>query len=638
MQIKSVIPIIHRSALALILGFAFMSPAQALDDETRKDVFFSLTRTPFDVKNLPTNTTIIDSQQIERVGIQNAGQLVDLIPGVNVQKSQGLGSIHAPKIRGFLNKQMVVYIDNRRVPRDVTGGVDLSQIPAESIDKIEVVRGAGSVLYGPDAEGGVIHIFTKQAKGYLPSVKASGLWGSYGTEIYTGEVGVKKERAEGYITVSRNKTDNFQRNNTFDNTSFNGNLGYDSGLFGKTMAYFSHTQSQIGLPGGTTIQIVEWDGEKERKPRNQFSKQNDVQNSFELEHAVNLFGKVDLTGRLANTDLQRDSMTTSTGPVTSRTRINRKSVYFQADAFFGTTLGFEYYKDSIRSPFSTINESNGYGLFLQQKVNWRDLTVIGGARYDVNQDWGESLNPRLTMIYQATPWLKFSGNIAQSYQTPTFADMTDFDNNFGVIPRVGTGPSISPEYAWHYDAGFEVNIPWNIDFKATAFRADIRDKLVFGASADGMRFTTINANKAFNQGVELELSHSINTWLWHAINYSYLQSEIKGNGISPHFIETSFVPNTRVNYSMVFTGHCGVGLANTVRYQQQQFTANNRTGDKLPDFYVWDSEIFYKWKDAKVSFAVKNLTEQRYAENGGFGTYFPQAGRTYYGGVTFTFM
>lgn len=632
--------------IALFSGVIFRTAsAQALEVEDKKDVFFSLTRTQFDASKLPTNTSVIDSEKIKTLGVQNAGQIVDLLPSVNTQKTSGLGSFHAPKIRGFLNKQIAVFVDNRRIPRDLTGNVDLSQIPAESIDKIEVVRGAGSVLYGPDAEGGVIHILTKKATGYLPSISANAQWGSYGAELYSAGIGTKKERAEGYITASRNKADNFQKNSTFDNTSVNGNLGYDAGTWGKTMFYFSHSQSQVGLPSGTTLQIAEWDGERERIPRSQFSRQHDTQNSFEAEHVVSLFEKVTLTGRLMNSDLLRESLSTSTGPVSSRSRVNRKSAYFQADSFFGLTGGFEYYRDEIRSPFSALPQSNGYGVFVQQTLDWRNLTTIAGVRFDNNTEWGDSTNPRLSLIYQAFPWLKFSGNIGHSFQSPTFADLTDFDSaTFAVLPRAQNAPALSPESTWHYDVGFEVIPHPTVVGKVTVFRADTRDRLVFGTSPDGTRSTTSNLQKAFNQGVEVEVSHTLTTWMTHAINYSYLQSEGKGQGFSDHFVELSFVPNNRINYLNDITLPFGFGLGNTVRFVQQQYTGNNRTGQKLPDYVTWDSEVSYKWKDIKLRFGVNNLLEQRYAENGssasafGPAVLFPQPCRTFWGGVSVSFL
>lgn len=617
--------------------FTFLPVSAA---ETKKDeVFITLTRTAMDVEKLPTNTTVITHEEIQKSGAQNAGQAIDNVVSIYVPKTGQLGSTHLPRIRGFLNKQIVVYVDNRRVPRDVTGSVDLSQIPAESIDRIEIVRGAGSVLYGPDAEGGVIHIITKQAKGYLPTLRVSVQGESFNGQLAQVDIGMKKERAEGYFTASRNKSDNFQENGAFDNTSFSGNFGYDSGALGKAMVYFSHSKSQVGLPGGTTIPVSQWNGEMERKPQNQFAKQNDQNNSVQLEHKVNILEKADLTTRLAATEILRERLSTSTGPVTARSRGNRNSFYLQGDLNFGLTAGFEYINEHIRSPFSAVPQTNGYGLFVQQNFTYKSLTVIPGVRHDVNTEWGNTTNPRLSLVFQAFKWLKVSGNVGSGFQAPTFADLSDFDGiTFAPIPRLPTAPALVPEKSWHYDIGAEAKPMENLSAKLTLYRADIFDRLRGGFTSDFSRFTTTNVQKAFNQGVEFELEHRLSNWLTHQMNYTYLQSEGKGEGFAAEFTEFSFVPRNRFNYLVRFFLPWSIEFGNTIKYVSEQFTGDGRTGTKLPDYWLWNIDLGWRWKEIELKMGINNLTERRYAEAGFTGTLNPHPGRTYWGSIAVKFL
>ena len=609
------------------------------------NAFITLTRTPIDEEKLPTNATVIRQQDIDRQGFQNAGQVVDYAASVYVQKTSQLGSVFAPKIRGFLNKQIAVFVDNRRIPRDVTGSVDLSQIPVEAIDRIEIVRGASSVLYGPDAEGGIIHIITKKAKGYLPTLSGSAIGGSDNTQLYRAQFGTKQGRAEGYATMSRNHSDNYQDNSAFDNVSFFANGGYDFGTWGKTQLYFSHSRSELGLPGGTTVPISEWNGDIERRAKTPFTKQTDQNESIELEHVVDVMDKVTLTGRLTATDLLRDQLDTSTGPVTDfgsgpeRSRVDQRTVYVQADTFFGFTAGFEYINEQMRSIFSAVPQTNEYGILFQQVLNLGSLTVIPGVRYDNNTEWGNTTNPRLSVVYQAAPWLKLSGNAGSAFQAPTFADLTDY-SNFDATPitRLSTAPTLSPEKSWQYDVGAEVRPMDGLDAKVTVFRADIRDRLAFVDDPAGNRSTTINIQKAFNQGVEVEVTHTVAKWFTQEFNYSYLQSEGKGDNFSPDFIELSFVPRNRFNYLSWFYLPGNVDLGSTLHYVGEQYTSKNRTGIKLPDYLTWDLEISYRWKAARLQMGVRNVLERRYAENGGFGVIYPQPGRTFWGGVSVQFL
>lgn len=631
---KSLLTTYHLPLTALLLLTAHYS---LLTAASNGETFISLTRTAIDSKQLPTNTTTISHEEIQKSGAQNAGQALDKTAHVTIQRYSGLGSSYNAKIRGFLDKQIAIFVDNRRVPRSVSGPINLSQIPAESIDRIEIIRGAGSVLYGPDAEGGVIHIITKKAKGYIPTIQVGAFKQSYNTQIYQVNVGTKKERAEGYFTASKNRSDNYQENSDYDNTSFSGNCGYDFGTAGKTMLYFSYSKNQVGLPSGTTVPISEWDGEIERIPRDFFSRLSDINSDFQVEHVAQIKNFATLTARAAVTEMLRENLLTSTGPVTDRSRINRRSAYIQGDTPFGFTAGFEYIQEIIRSPFSIVPQTNGYGFFFQQKLSIKDLTIIPGVRFDNNTEWGDTTNPRLSLVYKPADPLKISANVGSAFQSPTFADLTDYNSKGKAISRLASSPPLSPENSWHYDVGIEVSPYEALTTKITLYRADIRDRLVSRRLSDG-RYTTSNVQKGFNQGVEFEFDHALNRWFSQQFSYAYLQSEAKGDNFSSDFIELSYVPRNRIDYNAVFHLPFHVDFGHTFKYVGEQWTSENRRGMKLPDYFIWGMSINCEWKEIQLQFGVNNLLDSRYAERGGSGYAYPQPGRTFWGGMTVKFL
>ena len=238
-----------RRVSIFMLGVTILGAVSLRGAESEpKDMFITLTRTPLETEKLPSNVSIIKSEAIQKLSIQNAGDAVEYLASVDVPKNAGAGSSRLPKIRGFLNKQIAVYIDNRRVPPDVTGNVDLSIIPAEQIDRIEVLRGGASVLYGPNAEGGVIHIITKRAGGALPTASVSVTAKSFGTDIVRAEGGHKHERFEAYAAASRMRSDGYMQNSRFENQAYSGNAGYDFGRPGKTSVDFIVNRSEREVP------------------------------------------------------------------------------------------------------------------------------------------------------------------------------------------------------------------------------------------------------------------------------------------------------------------------------------------------------------------------------------------------------
>lgn len=614
-------------------------------DPPQEDAFITLTRTVLDSDKLPTNVTTLDHETIQKLSIQNAGDAIEYLAGIDVQKNSGLGSSRLPKIRGFLNKQVAIYIDNRRVPPDVTGNVDLSIISAEQIERIEVLRGGASVLYGPNAEGGIIHIITKRFKSSLPRASAGLTLKSFGTHILQAEASHKMDRLEAYITASRRHSDGFLHNSYFDNQSFGGNFAFDFGVPGKTSIDFTVNRNENGNPGGTPYRPDQFDGVQERTANNMVANQKDNLDSVSLEHVANLteigsHGPLTMTTRLSGTETTRKAQTSATSISTHV--INTRTAYVQFDFPFGFTMGYEYERTMLRSPFSQVGETNGWGVFFQENFNWKNLTVIPGVRYDQNTEWGNTTNPRISVIYQATPQFKLSANAGSAFQAPTFADFTDYDPVTGNSqPRTEPGPF--PEKSIHYDFGMEMQPSETLNLKATLFRADIKDRLVFQSS--GFGGTTKNLQDSFNQGVEVEITHSLGDILYQNLNYTYLDSEGKGTGIAPDFVALRFSPLHRLNYTLEKKiTPLDATLGSVVQYVSEQWTSNIRSGLKLPDYVVWNLYGAKKFGMFEFRVGSDNVLDRRYAQNAteGFAgftpdLYFPQPGRTYWGSVVVKF-
>ena len=629
------------SALALVLQSS--GPAGAEGEETPSNAFITLTRTALDPAELPANAAVITSKEIERSGVQNAGDALDNLVGINVQKNTSLGSTRLPKLRGFLNKQVAVYVDNRRVPPDVTGSVDLAQIPAEQIERIEVVRGAASVLYGPNAEGGVIHIITKRASGSLPRVSAETAFKSFGTSVLRGQGWHKSGRLEGLVTGSRTKSDGFMVNSRFENTSLGGNFGYDFARAGKTYVDFSVSRSENGTPGGTPFRPDQFDGQRERRPNDPTFSQKDNNDSVRVEHKAALAeiegqGNVSLTTRLSGSRSQRRAFRTS---ITTST-VESRGAFFQLDFPLGFTMGVEYDRTRVDSPFAKTPETNSWGVFFQENFSYKGLTVIPGVRYDRNTEWGDTTNPRIAVIYRLSDRLKFSASAGTAFQAPTFADMTDFDPVTGdATARTLPGPF--PEKSTQYEAGFEAAPIESVNVKFTAFRAVIKDRLAFQSA--GFGGTVKNLQKSVNQGVEGEISHQAGPFR-HDLNYAYLSSKGEGPGFSNEPIELRFAPAHRLNYLMnLSVSPWDAELGSSLQYVSQQWTGNNRAGLKLPDYAVWNLSASKKVGILELRVGVDNVLERRYAQNAteGFAgftpdLFFPQPGRTYWGSVAVKFL
>ena len=166
-----------RNAVCLVSMFTFVDDAYAeeTEDEETLEIVVTATKTEVLVDASTTYVEIISSKQIEEFGIGDLTDILQQIAGINVVRSI-LGS--SPVLQGLEPKHTLVLIDGQRLLGNKNGIVDLSRVSLSNIERIEIIRGASSVLYGSDAMGGVINIITKRAKS--KKVQLSYQHGSFG--------------------------------------------------------------------------------------------------------------------------------------------------------------------------------------------------------------------------------------------------------------------------------------------------------------------------------------------------------------------------------------------------------------------------------------------------------------------------
>ena len=175
--------------LALIyVIFAHASDAQPLPKQTTlPPVFVTAARGPQSLEGLVADVTVISPEDIARAGAQSLAELLARVPGVEIAMNGGPGSTSSIFLRGANRGHTLVLIDGLRIGSSSDGATAFEAIPLEQIDHIEILRGPASSLYGADAIGGVIQIFTRRSEGTLAANAGAG-YGTYGTGIASGGV------------------------------------------------------------------------------------------------------------------------------------------------------------------------------------------------------------------------------------------------------------------------------------------------------------------------------------------------------------------------------------------------------------------------------------------------------------------
>ena len=172
-------------------------------------VVVTASRSPQRLLDLVADVTVIDAEQIARGGLQGIIALLARQPGVEVTQNGGPGSTSGVFLRGANSSQTLVLIDGMRVASASSGATALEAIPPEQIERIEILRGPASSLYGADAIGGVIQVFTKRSAGSEMHANADVAYGTYNTFIGSAGVSGGSGMARGAIQVGGRRSDGF---------------------------------------------------------------------------------------------------------------------------------------------------------------------------------------------------------------------------------------------------------------------------------------------------------------------------------------------------------------------------------------------------------------------------------------------
>jgi vitamin B12 transporter len=179
------------------------------DNELKtSDVFVTATRTPISKNNVIADVTTISSEEIERAGSSSLPELLQRQPGIEISNLGGPGKASTIGIRGTSSTHTIVLVDGIRLSAATTGFSAIEHIPLSQIEKIEIVRGPASSLYGQDAIGGVIQIFTKKGvDGFKPYVDIG--YGSYNTSNFKSGVRAGNNQTTYAINFAAMNTDGF---------------------------------------------------------------------------------------------------------------------------------------------------------------------------------------------------------------------------------------------------------------------------------------------------------------------------------------------------------------------------------------------------------------------------------------------
>ncbi len=216
-------------------------------EEQTQTVVVSATRTGVPLDQSPASVTVISSEDIDQKQIERVAEALREIPGVSVVETGTAGQLTSVFTRGLRSEHTQVLLDGIPINQGLQGAFNFADLSIDNIERIEIVRGPQSTIYGPRALAGVIQIFTKRGEG-TPGASITSEGGSYGTFRESFESDGKIKEFDYSIGASRIDTDNARPNNEYRNTAAVANLGWSPNENLRIGSLLTYSLSDTGNP------------------------------------------------------------------------------------------------------------------------------------------------------------------------------------------------------------------------------------------------------------------------------------------------------------------------------------------------------------------------------------------------------
>jgi outer membrane cobalamin receptor len=603
----------------LLIMFLFTSIAAAdicsgNQNEDDEIVFLSLTKTAEPLKDLGTNLTVITEQEIREKNAKTLGDVVDGEAGISYKSYGPLGQTQSVFMRGSTAGQVLVLVDGRRVNDIGTGGgADFTAIPANIIEKVEIIRGSGSAMYGTGAFGGVINVITKKASPSTPKINPYFSFGTFNT-VNAGITGAYANDVFSLLAApSLLSSDGYRKNSFYDSKNifakFSVNPDEKSEIILSGQAY----NADFGNPGSVSFSSLT---AKQFENNNYlkidyFTKAEDFDIQISGYSADNSRKAYDITGNPWN-DYGTKYNTLNTGIKSVFTYKHLVSAGVEWDK---TT----YKQENIISGTEQINRNReNTACYLQAVFNIGKLTLIPVVRADQNTDYEDVSTSALSAIFRATDEIKISANTSKVWNAPSFGQIYG-DNTYYIA-----NPDLKPEKGVSSDIGVEYSKD-KFSAALTGFYITTED-LIQNIDTGGWIYQAQNVDESRQYGYEIECAYDMSKEIKHKLNYTYLRAEdtkLKR--------DLTYRPMHNINYTLTVVPVKALKVTAGVSYVT---TIMNEYRNYMNDYCLVDVKADYRiTENISVWAKCDNLTNEKYQLSYGY----PMSGITGYSGIEIKF-
>jgi len=672
----------------------FVLPVFAADNQSpvrMEEVVVTATRDKEEVRKVPANITVITAEDIQASGATTIPEILEKVEGITFRSYSGSASQAVLDLRGFGGDnpfgKTLIMLDGRRLNRPDQASLNWLQIPINSIEKIEIVRGAGSVLYGDNAIGGVINVITKKGGGQLKG-NASVTVGSYG--LHDEQVGItgSSGKLSYAVTGENNFNSGYRERSKYTARGGGVDLGYTAGDLLNVSLGVSVNETNYQMPGSLTKEQMEQDRRQYQPAMPEFfMNANDDNDASDKYTNVNLgmqsfwgsWGQLDLNLLYGKKDLEMN-MPSWFSYNYSDTSIDTYGVtpkYILDKAVFGfhnkLIVGVDYYREPYKKDIfgnrdRTVKLSTGdftresLGFYIRDEFNLlknlifnvgyrSERTTIEGSNEDFStpaNSFRDMKNTYNAEAYEAgLTWLwgkksKLYAKYSTVYRIPFLDEVASFSGFGGAFLT-----DLEKEKGIGMETGTEFYLLDHLKMGLTLFRIDMEDEIqwVYTSVWTG---ENQNVGKTRHDGVEVSISYLWKNRAKVYGNFTYHMARFE-NGID-NKKEMPLVPNRIANGGVEIYLPYNLMLRPEVRYVGNAVLSgdNDNSTEKLEAYTLLNLYLSYKPTFGKLNvtafIAGENLGDEKYSTFGidyvQYGMpnfYYPVPGRTFKAGVSFAY-
>lgn len=592
--------------MALIFIFSFLFTGEhvcAADIDTLKqpDILVTANRQPESAFDVISSLTIIQRSDIVNLQAQDILDILRLQTGIDISRNGGPGSTASVFLRGSNSDQVLVLIDGVNVSSNITGSFAWENLPANQIERIEIIRGSKASVYGSDAIGGVIQIFTRNNDRFNMAYTG----GSFDT--HNIDIGWGQSLNEGYFSImgASQKTDGFS-------ASRPSWFAYDADDDGyENLSLNVQAGTTVGK-GNISVSYLQTRGDIDFDQGNSDSRNENIQFSYDSSFNQNWRHDLQLAYQQSrlNTpvfDSQFDSQ---------RSELNWLLFYSSDASSSRWTAGFQWNREEAVIPASANattgtflnSDRHNLALFGQWKGHYDAHDLQASIRYDDNDAYGDELTGDLAWSMRFSQNHKIKAQVGTAFKAPNLSEL--FTQAFGGATFFGNA-DLKPEKSSQIELGyvFDLGNHW---FESVIFQNRIADLIDFRFNADFTRGTYVNVDEAEISG--LELSHQWQTDLWQVTTNSTWQNPVNVTGSKSEQLLR------RPKFKWNISGYRNLNnfkLGAHLRYASKRNDFSNQLGSYLTADITFDWRVNDNWQ---IGVKGVNVTDKDYQLADGFNT------------------